>query len=264
MSLDSRIIIEKYAPLGTPIPFQGEYNEWLIYPVRMNHYFEWIGCYDVLDIDKNAMNDIDIIKMSYLQFLITQNNNDPSFGLRLSVVLEMCLGLAEDEYISYAIKDNDVRLLVSKEKSVENADEHNSRIITAQDFDEIKRIILYQNVIDYSDQYIDPDVKAAIEEYYKLKNKGLEHITLEKQIACIQAQNGMTEETIRGMTVRGFQMLFHTVIDRVDYPIARNAEAQGAKFDSPIEHWAYKKQKDKFSEAFTSLDSFKNKISSAN
>ena len=71
----------------------------------------------------------------------------------------------------------------------------------------------------------------------------------------------MTEETIRNMTVRGFQMLLNTIIDKVEYPINRMAEAQGVKFDHPIEHWAFKKPKDKFSEVFTSFDSFKNKIS---
>lgn len=259
--LDVEIITGKYAPLGEPIP----YKDWLIYPIRMYNYFEWMGCYNILDIDKNSLNDIEIIKMSYLQFLLTQIQHDRSFELKLVYILNMCLGLKDDAHITWSIKNGEANLLISDTLVTKSGrkipDENSMRIITAQDFDEIKRIILYQNVIDYSDEYIDPDVKAAMDEYYELKNKDGSSITLEKQIAVVQSANGMTEETIRNMTVRGFQMLFNTIIDKVDYPINRMAEAQGVKFDHPIEHWAFKKPKDKFSEVFTSFDSFKNKIS---
>mgnify|MGYP006907956892 CR=1 FL=1 len=255
------IITQKYAPLGEPIPFK----EWLIYPIRMNNYFEWMGCYNILDIDKNSLNDIDIIRMSYLQFLLMQVEQSRDFEVKLILLLHMCLGLEADTIISWEIKNNEAKLFVSDVLITKSGrkipNQNTTRIITAQDFDEIKRIILYQNIIDYSDEYIDPDVKAAMDEYYALKNKEAEGITLEKQIAVIQSANGMTEETIKNMTVRGFQMLFNTIIDKVEYPINRLAEAQGVKFDKPIEHWAFKKPKDKFSEVFTSFDSFKNKIS---
>lgn len=258
--LSADIITQRYAPLGEPIPFKN----WLIYPVRMYNYFEWMGCYNILDIDKNSLNDIDIIRMSYLQFILMQVEQSRDFETKLVLLLHMCLGLEADTAIRWEIKNNEAKLFIGDTLTTKSGrkimNQNDVRVITAQDFDEIKRIILYQNVIDYSDEYIDPDVKAAMEEYYALKNKGASDITLEKQIAVIQSTNGMTEETIRNMTVRGFQMLFNTIIDKVEYPINKMAEVQGVKFDNPIEHWAFKKPKDKFSEVFTSFDGFKNKI----
>ena len=45
----------------------------------------------ILDIDKNSLNDIEIIKMSYLQFLLTQIQHDRSFELKLVYILMLIL-----------------------------------------------------------------------------------------------------------------------------------------------------------------------------
>ena len=45
--------------------------------------------------------------------------------------------------------------------------------INQKEFDDIKRIILYQNFPGYDDEYIDPNFKKNMDEKDQLRNKGL-------------------------------------------------------------------------------------------
>ena len=141
-------------------------------------------------------------------------------------------------------------------------DERTAIKITAEDFDEIIRIILYQNVLDYTDRYIDPDVRRAVNEYYRLKNKDAKIVPLEHKITCVQLKTGMTKGAIGDLTIRNFYQLFDTLVDESDYIAAKTAEFNGVQFKSPIEHWAYKARKDRYAEAFSDADAFVDKIQS--
>lgn len=256
-------ILEEYVPFGTPIPFN---NDWKIYPVKVSDYFKWHKSYGTLTIDKNSLNNIEIIKMSYLRFILMESMVVPEFATHLDMILRMCLHIPEEKGIHTIITNTEASLLVgdfleAKDgRKVFNSAE--AVKITEKDFDEIKRIILYQNIIGYDDSYIDPEVREAAEEYYRLKYRDATDISLEHKIAAVQAHTGISTTDINNMTLRGFQNLFNTVLELVDYSIAKLAEAHGAKFEKPIEHWAFKKKKNKFSEAFTDFGSFAQKIAS--
>ena len=119
---------------------------------------------------------------------------------------------------------------------------------------------MYQNVLDYTDRYIDPDVRRAVNEYYRLKNKDAKIVPLEHKITCVQLKTGMTKGAIGDLTIRNFYQLFDTLVDESDYIAAKTAEFNGVQFKSPIEHWAYKARKDRYAEAFSDADAFVDKI----
>ena len=51
-------------------------------------------------------------------------------------------------------------------------DEGNTEsVISEKEFDDIKKIILYQNDIDYDDRYVNPDVQKEYEKWCALKSK---------------------------------------------------------------------------------------------
>ena len=143
-------------------------------------------------------------------------------------------------------------------------DDNTALTISADDFDEIRRIILYQNILDYTDRYIDPDVRKTVDDYYRLKNKDSKNVPLEHKMICVQSKTGMSIESIGKLTIRNFLQLFSIIVEESEYTALKLAECNGIKFKTPIEHWAYKARKDKYSEAFCDADSFINEVQSAN
>lgn len=261
MSISATEILKKYVPFGKPI----QYNEWTIYPVSIMDEYVWEEACPLLDIDKNSLNNIDILRMSYLMFLTNLLVFDDEKQMFFNQLMRICLGLDDEVIIQLRIADDDAEIVIGSGIQTKSGriiiDSPNAKIINSKDFDEIKRIILYQNLIGYTDEYIDPDVKAVVDEYYRLKNKNAPDVSLEQKIAVVQAQTGMSNETINAMTLRGFYQLFNTIVSRVEYPIMKTAEYNGAKFNKPIEHWALRSPVDMYKEAFTGYGEFVDKIS---
>ena len=134
-------------------------------------------------------------------------------------------------------------------------------IITSKDFDDIKRIILYQNIEDYDDRIVNNDVKELYEDYMRLKNKNAIQVPLEKKILAVMSETGYKKQEVFNLTIRDFYGLFAIAVDKIDYQIKENARIQGATFKTPPEHWIIKGKKDKYAEIFTGAKEFTDKIS---
>lgn len=266
MRVDKDTILQHYVPLGIPIP----YKEWNVYPITVQNSIHWKQNFNVLTVEKNNINSIDVIQMSYLKFLVVLGMEDDEVFNRLFTILTICLNLENQKLDVEPIgKGEDVRLSITPYIEVnENKiipDFSQTRYITSQDFDELKRIILYQNIYDYDDSYIDPDVKKAIDEYYALMNRKTPDVELERRIAIVTASTGLTLEQILPMTFRAFNLLFDTVVDKVDYTIMRHAEClPDVQFKKPVEHWVYKEPRNKYKDAFVDYDKVASKINSSN
>jgi hypothetical protein len=232
-----------------PLP----YGDWTITPVKLRNYFDFDMCYGILDIDKNSLGIPEIISMPYLKFLmLVVRDEDDNMLERLGVLFNLCLG----------IEETPIYLLVDeKERFSLKIDD---KVITAKQFDVIRHIILKQNLVSYRDMSkVDPSLKKNIEEYYRIKNAGVKMPTLEKKIAIVQSETGIPKRELIDMTIRSFDMLFNTVVDKVDYKINKTAEMSGmVKFDKPIEHWIWKDDKDPLSDAFVSYNTLENKVNS--
>lgn len=259
MHISEDELLQKYLPFDKSVP----YKNLLISPIRLKDIYDVQEILNILQIDKNNLGQIEFISMSKLRFILAVISNEVKFQQELYTLLYKSLSIPDDDIINVYVNDDTEYLIIGgKTYDYDIIDEDSAIKITAEDFDEIVRIILYQNIVDYSDKYVDPDVKKAYEEYQRLKNKNAIKVPIEHKINCVQLKTGMTREAIGNLTIRNFIQLFDILVDESDYAAARTAEFNGVKFKTPIEHWAYKTRKDKYAEAFCDADAFIDKVQS--
>lgn len=262
MRISEDVLLNKYLPFDEPIP----YKDLLISPIKLKDSHEIQNILSILQLDKNNLGHIEFISMSKLRFILIMICDSEEYQTELYSLLYKALSIPNDNIIEIYIDDTQEYLVIGKKVDEVHGhdiiDEHNGIKITSEDFDEIIRIILYQNILDYSDKYIDPDVRKATEEYYRLKNKNAVKVSLEHKVNCVQFKTGMTRTAIGNLSIRNFYQLFNILVDESDYLAVKFAEYNGVKFKTPIENWAYKAQRDKYAEAFCDADSFVNQMQS--
>lgn len=251
-------LVEYYCTTDEPVPYKGL----SIYPVKVKKYRDFLALYSILTIDKNQIPDIEIIQMSYLDFLLDVEFNDETIldeqrGLtkgifqeqRFSALLQLCFQVEAKELKVKRMEGKHSVLLIGEVE------------IDSKSFDEIIKIISFQNIYDYYDGYIDPEFKKTVDEYYAVKNKDLKAPSLEQKIAVVSSFTGFSKNQILEMTYREFETIFQLNMAKENYEIMRLAEIQGVKFDKPVKHWLYAPRHSKYEEAFTSYDGFKDKVS---
>lgn len=257
-------LLEKYIPFNKPVP----YKNFEIYPICLYDFYDVQDILAVLEVDKNILGQIEFISMSNLRFILYIAYNEDKYQKQLDVLLRKALHISDEYEIQFYADDKTEKLRIGKVLNVIQGhiilDDNTALTISADDFDEIRRIILYQNILDYTDRYIDPDVRKTVDDYYRLKSKDSKNVPLEHKIICVQSKTGMSIESIGKLTIRNFLQLFSIIVEESEYTALKFAEYNGVKFKTPIEHWAYKARKDKYSEAFCDADSFINEVQSAN
>ena len=159
------------------------------------------------------------------------------------ITLKYCLHI-NSPYIGF--DENNKPYLVDKENDI---------LIGPKDFDNIKRLILYQNLIHYDDEYINPELKAAISEVDELRNKGIDTPTIERRIAIITAHCGLSKKEQLQMTYRSHSLLFEEVYGEVEYTTLRPIALFGGNSDK-IDNWIYKKKKGKFDGYVTDAEKY--------
>lgn len=130
------------------------------------------------------------------------------------------------------------------------------------DYNLLKNIILYYNIPDYDDEYIDPELKAELEEVARLKNPNQVQPSLEKQMSCIiSATSSYTYESIKKISIRKLVLLLRTIDARLHYFAYRQGELSGmVKFSKEIDHWIYSSDKKNKFEDIMTLDALKDKL----
>ena len=131
--------------------------------------------------------------------------------------------------------------------------------LTATDFDELKEIILYQNISGYDNTPMSDDFRKVVQKYYELKNKDIKMPEMIDKIAVVVASTSETYESVRDLPMRMFDKIFECVRDREDY-VANTPLNPYLK--APVEHWIYKKDKEKYSDIFGDATSLAKKITS--
>lgn len=241
-------LMQQYIYFDKPIPYESLF----IYPIKIEDYYDFVCCIDIFMIDKNILGQVEFIQMPYLQFLFdVVFNQDKTQESKFVRLFELCLGVD-----------------LSKEELKIGKDEKGKIFLTVKDikisskqFEDIKRIILYQNINEYDDKYVDPDLKKARDEYLNFVNRGIDSPSIENQIAIITSHTGICKKDLMQYTYRSFDILFNTVKEEVDYTISKSAEMSGnVTFKQPIEHWIYKTKKDKYADAFVNKSAFDDKM----
>jgi hypothetical protein len=280
----------KYFEYNKPVP----YKELFIYPALIEDYYDFYGVIDCLLLKKNR--DPKGISMSELDYFLYQNDllPDEMYFYKFCEICRICFHIQAGLFcpccdFSYNVNETfdfiekfreegkNLNTIFSldcpkcKKKMIDTirfwVDENNKAFIGIKnitldknDFKEIKTIITYQNILDYDDKYIDPDLEDDQKEAEKLKSKGMASPSLDKQKSCIMASTSYKSEELNKMPIREFAMLLKTIDDKLHYQIYKTGESSGAvTFKNGIDHWIYKKEKTLLDEMVT-YDSFAKKM----
>ena len=251
------LLAKTYFWFDKPVKYKlKDKTEVFIKPVQVIDSEMFLSWLDILCIDKNAISDPNIISMSYLDFIVRVlllSDNLPLAKLtlvQLTNILRLCLGWEGN--IGIKCLDNKKIALT-----------HEDSTITSKQFDEIRRIILYQNLIDFDDSYINPDVKQAMQEMDEVQSKVYDTPNLERRIAIISSHTGITKQQQLDMTYRSHCILFREVCGEVEFSTVRTAVMVGNMFSkkkNELEDWIYKRKHSKYEKYFTSQDTFANSM----
>lgn len=208
-----------------PINFKGL----LIYPVTVRNYFKFMTFSNILSIDKNSIPNPSIISMSYLDFLIylmTQVDDSESYSYAFYELLKMCL--KKDDFNIYYGKDENNKTFLKIDDTK----------IFKKDFNELKYIIMHQNIPDYKEEDINPELKKDLEEKARLENKGRHTVSIEKQITAIVIGSSLKYEDVLNLTIRKFYIMLEMIDKRLHYEIYKTASMSGmVEFKTEIEHY---------------------------
>ena len=242
MAIDLQYLKESYFEYDEPVPYKCKGGNTInIIPVSVKQGAIFQSSVDIIAIDKNAINDAKVISMSYLEFIVGLMAEIPVFVQKFVNILNMCIGM---KFPAIKFNDKNKPLVVDEETGTE---------ITHKDFEDIRRIILYQNIPKYDDEYINPDLKKAMEETDKLRNKDIDMPTFERKCAIITAHCGLSKKEQLEMTLRSHIMLFEEVCGEVEFTTVRPVALFGGK-GKELEHWIYHKKKGKFDNYITGKD----------
>lgn len=249
MAIDLEYLKAVYFAYDEPVPYQCKGGNTIdIIPVDVKHGLVFQSSIDIIAFDKNNINDAKVISMSYLEFIVGLMAEAPVFVQKFVNILKLCLGM-EHPAIAFNEKNNKP-LIVDEEAGIE---------ITHKDFEDIRRIILYQNIPRYDDEYINPDLKKAMEETDRLRNKDIDMPTFERKCAIITAHCGLSKKEQMEMTLRSHIMLFDEVCGEIEFTTIRPVALFGGK-GNELEHWIYHKKKDKFDGYITGKDELVKKM----
>lgn len=275
--------IEKYVVFGKDIPYHGLY----IKPVRVSDSINFNQAKRIFLIDKNKIPDIDIIQMTYLQFLFTIVCDSEEYLEDFLTLMAITLGLRykkENRLIDFKpnavlvetfpnqdmlvringwdiwfyinAKTNEIFLRIGDDKSYIE--------LNAQQFDELRSIILFQNVYEYDDTEMSEDFRRIVDEYYKLKNKDIIEPNLEDKLMVVCTNSAYKIDELYQMPLRLFESLFHYIVNKVEYVVDKlivnqpNVEVKNFKLD----HWVYKTKQNKYADIFTNADDLIKKVTS--
>lgn len=257
--IDLEYIKERYFFNGYDVPYQLKKGDTLfIKPILVKDYEIYRHSKYILEIDKNNINDINVIQMTYLDFLyyLIKGDNTNQMLDSFSNIIKFCFG---EEYFAFDKDKNKTCIILCDSNKVIK------KVISSKEFDEIKKIILSQNDSDYKDRYISQDVREAYDEYCRLKYRNISVPSTEKMKAFVMSKSGYTLEYINNLPYRLFSLIYKSAMDS-DIYIGQKI-IQGSykyKVEQDIIHPQYEKEKDPIAEMFSDADSFKKKIQQVN
>lgn len=218
-----------------------------IHPVFVKDSEIFLSSVSILDTDKNSSDSVEIIQMSYLDFIYKVLFQDEINISRFINILRYCLHIENPE-IGY--DENQKPFLKDKDTSI---------VIKSKDFENIRRLILYQNLVHYDDEYINPEAKKAMDELNSLRNANIELPSIERKMAIIMAHCGINKQEQMNMTYRSHSLLFEEVYGEVEFETTRPILLYAGK-GNEIEHWIYRKKKSKFDGYFQSAKQYIEKM----
>ena len=252
MSIKEEIYKNYYEELTFDDPIN--YKGLLLYPVSIRKINKFLQSSSVIRIQKEYIPDKEIIKMSYLKFLMTNIDKEKEeYGESLTFdLLALCF------MICMRIEEISIRLFIDedgKTKLILNGVE-----IDENEFDYLRKLILYQNLPNYDDELMNPDLKNDLEEADKIKNGGEETEDFEHLIANLVIGTGMNIDDVKNLPIRKFYIIGQVMDRKLHYSIYKQASVGGfVEFKQPITHYL-KKNIDLLENKVTTVETLKNNL----
>ena len=214
-----------------------KYNEHItLYPIKMKDIITFQQYQMALTLRKDAIfQDKQIIKMGYLEFIkyacrndeLAQKYNIPLLPFYYDFIIGILqLTCGEDVEIKYNTSTLDFSI--------------NDFLITDEVFDDLRKIIIIQNDIDFDiDEFMNIDTVKALEkarEFEAKKNK--EKADIEDYIDSIIIGLKVTEDYVSNLTIRKFWRYIKRINKHEEYEACRSGQMSGmVTFKEPIQHW---------------------------
>ena len=252
MSIKEEIYENYYEELTFDDPI--DYKGLLLYPVSIRKINKFLQSSSVIRIQKEYIPDKEIIKMSYLKFLMTNIDKEKEeYGESLTFdLLALCF------MICMRIEEISIRLFIDedgKAKLILNGVE-----IDENEFDYLRKLILYQNLPNYDDELMNPDLKNDLEQADKIKNGGEETEDFEHLIANLVIGTGMNIDDVKNLPIRKFYIIGQVMDRKLHYSIYKQASVGGfVEFKQPITHYL-KKNIDLLENKVTTVETLKNNL----
>lgn len=231
-----------------------------IKPISVKDWSIFSKSLEILQLHKNEINDIQVIQMSYLEYLVRVvlpcDNENLQYSQRLSKLFQ------------YSMEENDTRITKDKDKIclilVDN--DIIKAKITSKEFDEISKIVLFQNLKDYDNNEMSADIRQMIQDYYEVKYKNSYTPNLEQQKTFVISKTGILMKDINEMTYRTFSQVYQNCL-RSELYIGDKIIQGSYKYDvkEVVVHPLLEKPKNIIDEVFkTTNDKIMNKINKIN
>ena len=214
-----------------------KYNEHItLYPIKMKDIIAFQQYQIALTLRKDAIfQDKQIIKMGYLEFIkyacrndeLAQKYNMPLLPFYYDFIIGILqLTCGEDVEIKYNTSTLDFSI--------------NDFLVTDEVFDDLRKIIIIQNDIDFDiDEFMNIDTVKALEkarEFEAKKNK--EKADIEDYIDSIIIGLKVTEDYVSNLTIRKFWRYIKRINKHEEYEACRSGQMSGmVTFKEPIQHW---------------------------
>ena len=253
-------MLHYYLLYSTPIEYDDNIK---IYPVLMKDILNFNLFQRCLTIRKNSwFPDKQIIKMSYLDFLYfcainpdylsKYNNEDDKFDDSKHYYFYFL------QLLKLVCKDN--QIMLNQETGRIYIDDLE---VTDEVFDDIRRIIIIQNGIDFNiDEFINYTTERALRKAKKHLNKNTDIATIEDYIDSLIISLHFSEKDVMNLSVRKFWRYIERINMHETYTICKNGESSGfVSYKEPIKHWMISATKaDEFSDVKIDDKSLKDKI----
>lgn len=237
------------------------YNESItLYPIKMKDIIIFQQYQAALLLRKDSIfREKDIIKMEYLDFIkyacrnteLAQNYNLPLlpfyYDFTIGMLQMACQDTAE---ITYNASNLDLFI--------------NGFPVTNDVFDDLRKIIILQNDIDFDiEDFTNIDTVRALEKAREFEQKkSNETADIEDYIDSLVITMNVTEEYVSNMTIRKFWRYIKRINKHDEYAACRAGQMSGmVTFKEPLKHWMTSLEvTDKYKDLKTDENELRNKI----
>lgn len=205
-----------------------------IHPVKMKDYMIFQYLKESIILRKNSIfRQKNILKMSYLDFVIYADENEelesqykiPELHRYYKNVLMLLLLVCPDDKVGVT---EDKHIYINDTK------------LTGEMFDNIRRIIIAQNDIDFDiDEFVHRKTQEALASARrKMAELDKENANIEDYIDYFCVAMRYNEQDVKELTIRKFWRLIRAITKSDIYKTVKPAEFNGfAKVTKPMDYW---------------------------